>query len=167
MSNRVQEGGESGAVKARPHADVEADVAWTVEELQRLRAEQDALAEGRKAAEEARDAWRLAEIDERARELRAKADAAQARLFRLYAERARVELPEAEESAQATRAEYDRAHAEYLKAFEQVNRLGVESNNAAAHAHRLHQSIADNVRRALELERTLPPRLRGAEERRP
>jgi hypothetical protein len=143
------------------------DFTARVEALQRLRAEQEALAAGRTAAEEERDSWRLAEIDERARSLREEADSAQARLFRLYAERARAQLPEAEEAAAAARAEYDRAHAEYLKAHELVNRLGVESNNTGVRVVSLRQSVTDNVRRALELERSLPPRLRGADVRRP
>ena len=142
--------------------DVERDVALAAEELRRLKAVQEALAGERSSAEEERDAWRLEEIDARARTLREEEDAAQARLCRLHAERARAELPEAEEKAGAARAEYERAHAEYLRAYEETNRLGVEADNASMRAARLRQGVADNIRQALELERNLPPRLRGA-----
>jgi hypothetical protein len=162
MSNRVDEAGSAGAVHGRSLDDVERDVARAADELQRLRTMQEALAGERSAAEEEQDAWRLEEIDGRAKVLREEADAAQARLCRLHAERAREELPEAEEAAVAARAEYVRAHAEYLRAYELTNRLGVEADNASMRAERLRQGVADNVRQALELERSLPLRLRGA-----
>ena len=165
MSNRVDEAGGAEAVMGRALDEIERDVALVADELQKLRAAQDALAVERSAAAEERDAWRLEEIDGRARPLREEADAAQARLYRLHAERARAELPEAEAQAGAARAEYERAHAEYLRAYEETNRLGVESNNASMRAERLRQGVADNIRRALELERNLPPRLRGADVR--
>lgn len=137
------------------------DAARAAEELHRLRGAQETLAAERGAIAEERDAWRLAEIDERAGTLRAEADAAQARLCRLNAERARRQLPDAEAQAAAARGVYDRAHAEYLKAHALTNRLGVESDNAAGRAFRLRQAVAENVRQALELERSLPPHLRG------
>jgi hypothetical protein len=149
------------AVQGRDLADVEADAARAAEELHRLRGEQDALATERRAVAEERDAWRLAEIDGRALSLREEADAAQARLCRLNAERARLQLPAAEAQAAAARGVYDRAHAESLKAHALTNRLGVESDNAAGRALRLRQAVAENVRQALELERGLPPHLRG------
>ena len=153
---------EQGAVKGRTLDDVDADAARAAEELHRLRGQQAALAEERVAAAQERDAGRLAEIDGRARTLREQADAAHARLCRLNAERARLQLPDAEAQAAAARGVYDRAHAEYLKAHALTNRLGVESDNAAGRALRLRQAVAENVRRALELERGLPPHLRGA-----
>lgn len=153
---------ERGAVKGRTLDDVEADAARAAEALHWLLGEQDALATERRAAAEERDAWRLAEIDERARALREEADAAQARLCRLHAERARLQLPNAEAQAAAARGVYDRAHAEYLKAHALTNRLGVEYDNASVRALSLRQAVAENVRRALELERGLPPHLRGA-----
>jgi chromosome segregation ATPase len=162
MSNRVSEVGSAGAVMGRTPDDIERDVALVAGELQRLRAEQEALASSRSAAAEEQDAWRLEEIDGRAQALREEADAAQARLCRLHAERARAELPEAEAQAVAARAEYARTHAEYLRAYELTNRLGVEADNASMRAERLRQGVADNVRQALELERNLPLRLRGA-----
>jgi chromosome segregation ATPase len=165
MSDTVSEAGSAGAVKGRSPEEIEHDVARVAGELQRLRAAQEALAGERSAAVEERDAWRLEEIDGRARTLSEEADAAQARLCRLHAERARAELPEAEEKAGAARAEYERAHAEYLRAYELTNRLGVEADNASMRAARLRQGVADNVRQALELERNLPPRLRGADVR--
>lgn len=162
MSSTVNNVAQAGAVQGREPADVEADAARAAEELHRLRGEQDALAAERRAVVEERDTWRLAEIDERAQTLRAEADAAQARLCRLHAERARLQLPEAEAQAAAARGVYERAHAEYLKAHGLTNRLGVESDNAAGHAFRLRQAVAENVRQALELERSLPPHLKGA-----
>jgi chromosome segregation ATPase len=165
MSNRVSEVGSAGAVQGRSPEEIERDVASAADELQKLRTVQEALAEERSAAVEERDAWRLEEIDARARTLREEADAAQARLCRLHAERARAELPEAEEEAGAARSEYERAHAEYLRAYEETNRLGVEADNASMRAARLRQGVADNVRQALELERNLPLRLRGADVR--
>jgi uncharacterized protein YukE len=162
MSNRVDEAGSAGAVHGRSPEEIERDVARAADELQKLRTVQEALASERSAAVEDREAWRLEEIDGRAKVLREEADAAQARLCRLHAERARAELPEADAQAGAARAEYERAHAEYLRAYELTNRLGVEADNASMRAERLRQGVAGNVRQALELERNLPPRLRGA-----
>jgi hypothetical protein len=162
MSSLINEKDGAGAVMGRTLDDVAADVTRASLELQRLRAEQDVLAAERREAAEQRDAWRLEEIDTRARDLSREVDAAQARLCRLHAERARLELPEAEAQASAARGVYERAHGEYLRAHELVNRLGVEADNASMRATRLRQSVAENVRQALELERNLPPRLRGA-----
>ena len=165
MSDRVSEAGGAGAMTGRSLDDVGRDVALASDELRMLRAAQEALANERSAAVEERDAWRLEEIDGRAKVLGEEVDAAQARLCRLHAERARAELPEAEAQATEAKAEYERAYAEYLRAYVETNRLGVESNNASMRAERLRQGVADNVRRALELERNLPPRLRGADVR--
>jgi hypothetical protein len=160
MSSTVNSMEQPMTVTGRPLQEVEAEVARAAAELHRLCGEQDALAEERRAGVEERDPWRLAEIDERARTLREEADAAQARLCRLHAERARLQLPEAEAQAAAARGVYDRAHTAYLQAYALTNRRGVEADNAAGRAFRLRQTIAENVREALELERNLPPHLR-------
>ena len=162
MSSLVNGTDRAGAVKARTPEEVEADVARVAAGLQALKAEREAVCAGRAEAEELRDAWRLEEIDRRARELGERIDAEQARLCRLSAERARLELPEAEEKAEGLRADYDRAHAEYLAAYERTNRLGVDVDNAKVHALRLRQTIDDNERRAQELIRQIPPALRGS-----
>jgi chromosome segregation ATPase len=155
MSGRVNEAG-AGAVKGRTLEAVEADVERAVEELEGLRAESVSLAESVRVATAGQDAVRLEELDGRIQLLRAQTDAAQARLCRLHAERARAQLPEAEERAEAARAAYERAHAVYLEAHARVNRLGVESDNASMKASRLRQTAEENERRARELARRLP-----------
>jgi len=161
MSGRVNDSEQRGraeAVKGRALDEIENDVARAVAELQGLQAERDALAESVKAATAAQDAGRLEELDRRARSLQAPLDAAQARLWQLYAERARRQLPEAEAEAAEARAASDQAHAEYLAAHERTNRLGVEADNARVRALGLRQTAEENERRVKEIARRLPAR---------
>jgi chromosome segregation ATPase len=145
MSSKVNEGG------ARALVEVERDVALVAEELEALKAERDGLPALVEAATKAFDSAALEELGRRGRSLEAQGAAAQARLYRHHAERARAQLPAAEAEAGKARAEYDRAHAEYLELYARVNRLGVEADNARARAFRLRQSIEENERRAKEV----------------
>lgn len=142
-------------------------MARVVEELQRLKAERDELPALVEEAAAAFDQARREELEQRARSLEARSGAAQARLFRLYAERAGARLPEAEQAATAARAEYERAHAVYLEAYARTNRLGVEADNARARALSLKQAVEENERRARELSRRTPAAPSGAREGRP
>lgn len=162
MNSREHGSGQAEAVKARTLDDVEADVARAAEELQSLKAERESLPAEVEAASANFDAVRLEELEQRERSLRARSDAAQGRLWQLYAERARLQLPEAEAKAAEAKAAYDRAHAEYLAAHELTNRLGVEANNTMMAAARLRQTIEENERRVKETMRRLPANLRGA-----
>jgi hypothetical protein len=156
MSSRVNGSEQAETVKARTLADVEGDVAGAVEEMQRLKVESDSLLESRKAATAEQDTVRVEELDGRGQLLREQTEAAQARLWQLYAEQARRQLPEAEAEAAEAKAAYDRAHADYLAAHARVNRLGVESDNARVRAMSLRQAVEENERRARELVRRLP-----------
>lgn len=151
MSKTVNGSEQAEAMKARALGEIERDVARLTEELQTLKAERDSLPGLVEAATAAFDSGRLEELERRGRELEAQSAQAQAGLFRLYAERAKAQLPEAEEAAAAARAAYDRAHAEYLDAHARVNRLGVEADNAGAHAFRLRQAVEANERKAQEV----------------
>jgi len=156
MGSRVNETELGEAVKGRTLDDVEADVARASEELQALKAERDSLPAQVEEATANFDAVRLEELEARGRSVRMQISAAQARLWQLYAERARLQLPEAEAAAEAARAEYDRAHAEYLELYARVNRLGVESDNARVRAQALLWSAEENEQRARGLARRLP-----------
>jgi hypothetical protein len=165
MNERVNDSEQRGvaeAVKGRTLDEVEADVARAVEGLRSLQAERDAMQESIKEATKEQDAVRLEELTGPFQSLRVQVEAAQARLWQLYAERARLQLPAAEEKAEAAKEEYDRAHAEYLVAHERTNRLGVEANNTMMAAARLRQAIEENERRVKETMRRLPANLRGA-----
>jgi chromosome segregation ATPase len=165
MSGRVNESEQRGtaeAVKGRSLDDVERDVARAVEELHSLKAERESLPESVEAATAGLDAVKLEELGQREHSLRAQVEAAQGRLWQLYAERARMQLPEAEAKAEEAQAEYGRAHAEYLQAHERTNRLGVEANNTMMAALRLRQTIEENERRVKETMRRLPTSLRAS-----
>jgi chromosome segregation ATPase len=156
MSKAVNEVGHAGAVKGRTLGEVEADVARAVEELQKLKAERSALHESIKAATKEQDAVRLKELAGPSLSLRMQLSGAQARLWLLYAERARLQLPEAEAQAEAARAAFEEAYAEYLETHARVNRLGVESDNARVRAQGLRHSAEENEQRARGLSRRLP-----------
>ena len=139
---------ERTAAAARTLSEVEEELSREVAELQALKAERDVADAAVRAATEAQETWRLEELEGRGRSLRAQIDAGHARLWGLYAERARLQLPEAEAAAAAARQEYDRAHAAYLELHALVNRLGVESDNARVRALSLRQTVEENERKA-------------------
>lgn len=167
MSGSMNEESRAGAVSGRTLAEVEAEVEGAILELQRLRGERDFIPQLVEAATAELDAVRLGELEQRGRLLDAQIEAGQGRLFRLYAERARLQLPEAERQAEAARAEYDRAHAAYLAAHGLANRLGVESDNARVRVLTLKQAIEENEGRARGIARRLQAGIRGAQEGRP
>lgn len=162
MSRRVNESDQAEAVEGRTLDDVEAEAESASAELQALKAQSETLRQSIEEASAALDAVRLEELDRRARFLSPQIGAAQMRLHQLWAERARLQLPEAEAQEQAARAEYERVHAEYLQVYEQVNRLGVEADNARVRVLRLRQTAEENERQAQELRRSLPSSLKGA-----
>jgi seryl-tRNA synthetase len=132
----------------RTLSEVEAELSRAVAELQALKSERDVADAAVRAAEAAQETWRLEELGQRGHALRAQIDEGHARLWGLYAERARLQLPEEEAVAAAAREEYDRAHATYLELHARVNRLGVESDNARARAWSLRQTMEENERKA-------------------
>lgn len=162
MSDRENGSEQAEAVTARTLDVVEADVRCAVEQLQELKAERDALPAQVEEAAANFDAARLDELEQRGRTLRVQMDAAQGRLWQLYAERARLQLPEAEAKAEAAQAAYASAHAEYLAAHERTNRLGVEANNTMMAALRLRQTIEENEQRVKEARRRLPAESRDS-----
>jgi hypothetical protein len=123
-----------------------------------LKAERDEVAEFIREATAAQEPWRVEELEGRARSVRAQVEAVQARLWGLYAERARLQLPEAEAAAAMARQAYGRAHAEYLELHARVNRLGVESDNARVRALSLRQTAEENERKAQAAGRRAPTR---------
>jgi seryl-tRNA synthetase len=139
---------EQTAAAARTLLEVEEELSRAVAELQALKAERDVADAAVRAAEAAQEMWRLEELEGRARSLRAQIEAGHARLWALYAERARLQLPEAEAQAAAARGVYDRAHAEYLRAHALVNQLGVECDTARVRALSLRQTMEENERKA-------------------
>lgn len=151
MVSRRVNNTEAEAVTGRTVEEVERELAHTIDELQTLRAERDALPAQAAEARVALDTWRLEALERRERELSVRIDEAQARFCRLQAERARLLLPAAEAQAEAAQAVYERAHAEYLRAHELTNQLGVECNNAQQQVQNLRQSVEANEQRAREL----------------
>ena len=158
MSSSVNRTGPAEAVQGRALAAVEAELSQAVEQMRALKAERDAVDAAVKEATEAQEPWRLEELEGRGRDVRARIEAGQARLWQLYAERARLQLPEAEAAAAAAKEEYKRAHAEYLELHARVNRLGVESDNARVRAMSLRQTAEENERKAQAVGRRLPAR---------
>jgi hypothetical protein len=158
MGSTVKGTGAAESAEARTLDEVEAELSRAVAELQALKAERDVADAAVRAATEAQESWRLEELQGKGRALRAQIEAGHARLWQLYAERARLQLPEAEAEASAAKLEYDRAHAEYLELYARVNRLGVESDNARARVLSLRQTAEENERKAQAAGRRQQPR---------
>ncbi|MDT5268411.1 MAG: hypothetical protein QOH49_597 [Acidobacteriota bacterium] len=158
MGSTVKDTAAAESAAARSLSEVEEELSRAVAELQALKAERDVADAAVRAATEAQETWRLEELQGRGHALRAQIEAGHARLWRLYAERARLQLPEAEAKAEAAKGVYDRAHAEYLRAHALVNRLGVESDNARVRALSLRQTMEENERKAQAAERRAPAR---------
>lgn len=148
MRSTVNESNRAAAAQGRTLSEVEAELSQAVEQMRGLKSERDAIAEAVKEATEAQEPWLLEELEAKGRDVRARIEGAQALLWGLYGERARLQLPEAEAQAAAARQAYERAHAEYLEMHARVNGLGVEADNARARVLSLRQTAEENERRA-------------------